>query len=156
MSDPESRPPSLLPRRFEAQVATRPDHPAVVLDDRQLTYRQLDAAANRLARALLERGVQPETLVALCHERSLAMVVSVLAIWKAGGAYVPLDPHSPTERLRQLMTETRPRLLVTSEQVRGRLPSGWETILVDDDHLLDEDEPPGAEPPRVALRPQHL
>jgi len=128
----------------------------VVLDDRQLTYRELDAAANRLARALVERGVQPETLVGLCHERSLAMVVSVLGIWKAAGAYVPLDPDSPTERLRQVVAETRPRLLVTSERVRGRLPTGVETILVDDDHLLDEDEPPGAEPPRVALRPQHL
>ena len=77
---------------FEEQVERTPDAVAVVFEDRQLTYAQLNARANQLARHLRRLGVGPEVLVGLCVERSLEMVVGLLGILKAGGAYVPLDP----------------------------------------------------------------
>ena len=80
---------------FEEQVERTPDATAVVFEDKQLTYRQLNERANQLAHHLQRLGVGPDTLVAICVERSLEMVVGLLGILKAGGAYVPLDPRYP-------------------------------------------------------------
>jgi aspartate racemase len=90
---------SCIHQLFEAQVERTPDAVAVVFEDQQLTYRQLNARANQLARYLQGLGVGPEVLVGICVERSLEMVVGLLGVLKAGGAYVPLDPAYPTERL---------------------------------------------------------
>ncbi|MBW4678259.1 MAG: AMP-binding protein, partial [Desmonostoc geniculatum HA4340-LM1] len=84
---------------FEAQVEKTPDAVAVVFEDEQLTYQELNARANQLAHYLRTLGVKPEVLVGICVERSLSMVIGLLAILKAGGAYVPLDPSYPQERL---------------------------------------------------------
>ena len=84
-----------LHRLFEEQVDRTPDATAVVFEERQLTYRELNQRANQLARHLQKLGVGPDTLVAICVERSLEMVVGLLGVLKAGGAYVPLDPSYP-------------------------------------------------------------
>ena len=90
---------------FEAQAAKTPDAVAVVFEDRQLTYGELNARANRLAHHLRGLGVKPDARVAICVERGLEMVVGLLAILKAGGAYVPLDPAYPQERLGFMLAD---------------------------------------------------
>src|SRR5690349_6155011 len=77
---------------FEEQVDRTPDAIAIQLGSDQLTYRELDCRSNQLARVLVERGVKPETLVAVCFERSPDMIISMLAVLKAGAGYLPLDP----------------------------------------------------------------
>jgi non-ribosomal peptide synthetase component F len=84
--------PATLPELFAAQVARTPDATAVVFEGRSLSYRELDGRANALAHHLRGQGVGPEVVVGLCLERSLEMVVGLIAILKAGGAYLPLDP----------------------------------------------------------------
>jgi amino acid adenylation domain-containing protein len=110
-----------LHRLFAAQAARSPDSVAVVSRDRRLTYRDLNRAANRLARYLRRIGVGPETLVCLCLERSVELVVSVLGVLKAGGAYVPLDPSHPPERLALILEDAGRALaapvLITSGDV---------------------------------------
>nr|BDT34839.1 non-ribosomal peptide synthetase [Myxococcus sp. MH1] len=104
---------------FEEQVARRPDAIAVEFEEERLTYRELNARANRVAYALRERGVKPETRVGLCVERSSGMVAAVLGILKAGGAYVPLDPRHPLERLAFMARDVGLRLVVASRAHRG-------------------------------------
>ncbi|WP_164020355.1 non-ribosomal peptide synthase/polyketide synthase [Pyxidicoccus trucidator] len=107
---------------FEQQVALRPDAIAVEFGDARLTYRELDARANALAHLLRSHGVGPDTLVALCLERSLELIVSLLAILKAGGAYLPLDASYPAQRLAFMLEDAPPRLLLTSRALRAQLP----------------------------------
>ncbi|MFW5762801.1 MAG: amino acid adenylation domain-containing protein [Coleofasciculus sp.] len=107
---------------FEAQVEQTPDAVAVVFEDQQLTYRELNARANQLAHHLQKLGVKPEGLVGLCVERSLEMVVGVLGILKAGGAYVPLDPGYPQERLVFMLEDANVPVLLTTETLLSRLP----------------------------------
>lgn len=97
---------------FEAQVARTPDAPAVEFQGRRLSYRELDAHANRLARHLRKAGVRADTRVAICAERGLEMVVAMLAVLKAGGAYVPLDPVYPVDRLAFMLADSAPCLLL--------------------------------------------
>ncbi|MFZ6180955.1 non-ribosomal peptide synthase/polyketide synthase [Nannocystis pusilla] len=108
--------------RFEEQAARTPDAVALVFGVRQLTYRELDERANQLAHHLRELGVGPEVRVALCVERSLEMLVGLLAILKAGGAYVPLDPSYPQDRLAFMMADARPAVLLTQARLRDSLP----------------------------------
>jgi amino acid adenylation domain-containing protein len=101
---------------FEAQVERSPDAIAVVSEDQQLTYRELNGRANQLAHYLQELGVRAEVLVGLCVERSLEMVIGVLGILKAGGAYVPLDPGYPKERLAFMRQDAHISVLLTQEK----------------------------------------
>ncbi|MFJ2743754.1 amino acid adenylation domain-containing protein [Streptomyces sp. NPDC087440] len=89
--------------------------PAVVFEDSVLSYAELNANANRLARQLVTHGVGPDVLVAIAIPRSPALVVAVLAVLKAGGAYLPLDPHYPAERLAHMVTDARPALLLRTQ-----------------------------------------
>jgi amino acid adenylation domain-containing protein len=109
-------------RMFEAQVERSPDAVAVVFEDTELTYRQLNHWANQLAHHLRSLGVKPEVLVGICLERSLEMVVGLLGILKAGGAYVPLDPATPPERLAFILEDTQTPVIVTQAQLRQNLP----------------------------------
>jgi amino acid adenylation domain-containing protein len=107
---------------FEAQVERTPHAIAVVFEDDKLTYRALNQRANQLAHHLQTLGVGPETLVGLCVERSLELVVGILGILKAGGAYVPLDPTYPRERLAFLAADTGLRVLLTQAHLQSSLP----------------------------------
>ncbi|KGK58242.1 hypothetical protein NC00_07955 [Xanthomonas cannabis pv. phaseoli] len=105
-------PDNTLQALFQAQTMRTPDAVAVICEDRQLTYAQLNAQANQLAHYLIEMGVKPDERVALCMERSVDLVVALLAILKAGGAYVPLDPRYPAERLSYMLFDSAPRALL--------------------------------------------
>jgi amino acid adenylation domain-containing protein len=106
---------------FEAQAEQTPDAIAVVFEDQQLTYRELNARANQLAHHLRKLGVGPEVLVGICLERSLEMVVGLLGILKAGGAYVPLDPTYPRERLAFMLSDSKASVLLTQEKLAAEL-----------------------------------
>lgn len=108
---------------FELQAARTPEAIAVVAGDCQLSYRELDARSNRLARYLQNLGVKPETPVGVALGRSESIITSLLAILKAGGAYVPLDPNHPKERLSLVIEDSHMPVLITSADVQGRLPS---------------------------------
>ena len=106
---------------FEEQVERTPDVVAVVFEDQQLTYRELNARANQLAHHLQKLGVEPEVLVGICVERSLEMAMGLLGILKAGGAYVPLDPAYPQERLTHILSDSRMSVLLTQQRLVSKL-----------------------------------
>jgi amino acid adenylation domain-containing protein/non-ribosomal peptide synthase protein (TIGR01720 family) len=119
---------------FEKQTERTPDNVAVVFENQQLTYAQLNARANQLARYLQELGVGPEVLVVICMERSLEMVIGLMGILKAGGAYVPLDPVLPKERLAFILEDTQASVLLTGQQWSLNLPEcGTHLVFLDTD-----------------------
>src|SRR5215470_3090394 len=101
---------------FERQVDRSPDGVAVVCADRQLSYGELNRRANQLAHYLVERAVVPEGRVGICTDRSLEMMVSILAVLKAGAAYVPLDRTYPEERLNYLLEDAEVRIVLTRQK----------------------------------------
>ncbi|WWF57342.1 condensation domain-containing protein [Pseudomonas trivialis] len=114
------------------QVQRTPHAPALVFGASTLTYSELDTRANQLANALCERGVGPDVLVGICVERSVEMVVGLLAILKAGGAYVPLDPEYPRERLAYMIEDSGVALLLTQDALLTLLPTdGLQVIVLD-------------------------
>ena len=123
---------------FEEQVERTPDDIALVFEEQEMTYRELNKRANQLAHHLQKLGVQPETRVGLCMDRSLEMVVSLLGILKAGGAYVPLDLAYPRERLAFMLQDTQAPVLLAQSQLVELLPTrdvqvvsldpGWQAI----------------------------
>ncbi|HEU4594975.1 MAG TPA: amino acid adenylation domain-containing protein, partial [Pyrinomonadaceae bacterium] len=119
---------------FEAQVELTPGAVAVVCEEEHLSYAELNRRANQLAHHLRAAGVGPDSLVPLCVERSVGMLVGLLGILKAGGGYVPLDPTFPKERLSTMLEVLSPRVIVTQREFAARLPEGVATPL-----LLDED-----------------
>lgn len=108
---------------FERQAEKTPAAAAAVFQDQHISYAQLNAAANRLAHYLRERGAGPETRIALCLERSLEMLVGLLAVLKAGAAYVPIDPDYPLQRRQYLLEDAGCRLLLTSSGLAGSIAS---------------------------------
>jgi amino acid adenylation domain-containing protein len=108
---------------FEAQVEKTPDAIALIFANLELTYRELNNRANQVAHYLQNVGVQPESLVGICMERSLEMVVGILAIMKAGGAYLPLDPTYPQERLAFMLEDAQLSLLLAQPHLIHELPA---------------------------------
>jgi amino acid adenylation domain-containing protein len=106
---------------IERQACETPDAIAVVCGEEQLTYRELSVRSNRLAHRLRALGVGPESLVGLCVDRSLDLVIAPLAIWKAGGAYVPLDPEYPSQRLAFMLEDSGAAVLVTESRFLSKL-----------------------------------
>lgn len=102
---------------FEQQAARTPDATAIIFEGQQLSYRELNRRANRLAHYLRHFGVQPGNLVAICLERSVEMITSLLAVLKAGAVYVPLDPEYPEERLDFLLHDSGAKVLITRERL---------------------------------------
>ncbi|MCS4312507.1 amino acid adenylation domain-containing protein/non-ribosomal peptide synthase protein (TIGR01720 family) [Pseudomonas sp. BIGb0381] len=117
---------------IEAQALAQPDAPALRFNDLSLSYAELNRRANRLAHRLIEAGVGPDVLVGLAVERSIEMVVGLLAVLKAGGAYVPLDPEYPRERLAYMLDDSGVKLLLTQAHLREQLPipQGLETLVL--------------------------
>jgi surfactin family lipopeptide synthetase A len=119
---------------FEAQAAKTPNAIAVVFGNRQLTYSELDRRANQLAHHLIKRGATPDSLIGICLERSLEMVVGLLGILKAGSAYVPLDPAYPRDRIAYMLENAEAPLLVTQQSLTANLPATEaKTVLIDSD-----------------------
>ncbi|MBE9125473.1 MULTISPECIES: non-ribosomal peptide synthetase [unclassified Coleofasciculus] len=114
---------------FEEQVDKTPDAVAVVLDNQKLTYQELNNRANQLAHYLQRMGVKTDVLVGICVERSLEMIVGLLAILKAGGAYVPLDPTYPSERLTYMLEDAQVRVLLTQHRLVEGLPTNDAKVL---------------------------
>ena len=127
---------------IEEQVERTPDAEALVFEGTRFTYRQLNERANRLAHRLRKMGVGPESLVAICAERSLEMVVGLLGIMKAGGAYVPFDPEYPRERLATMLADAQPAVVLMLERLTGILPEhSFPTFFLDRDWPLLREEP---------------
>ncbi|NEP11784.1 MAG: amino acid adenylation domain-containing protein, partial [Symploca sp. SIO2C1] len=119
---------------FEAQVQKTPEAIALVFEEQQLTYSQLNSKANQLAHYLQQLGVGPDMLVGICLERSVEMVVGLLAILKVGGAYVPLDPSYPASRLAQILEDAQLHFLLTDSDSQSQLPTTKTPII-----LIDQD-----------------
>jgi amino acid adenylation domain-containing protein len=121
-----------LHQLFEQQVKLTPDSLALISEFEKVTYRQLNHRVNQLAHYLQKQGVTKETLVALCLERDLDMVVGILAILKAGGAYIPLDPSYPVERLNFMLWDSQASLLITKQEILEKLSlSTAQTVCLD-------------------------
>ncbi|MEH2228579.1 MAG: amino acid adenylation domain-containing protein [Nostoc sp.] len=114
---------------FEAQVQKTPDKIAVVFEEQQLTYAQLNRKANQLANYLQQRGVKPEVLVGLCTERSLLMIIGLLGILKAGGAYLPLDPTLPKEGFASRLQDIEIPVILTQQRLFDNLPTNVAEII---------------------------
>ena len=125
-----------LHQLFEAQAERAPHAVAAVFEEQHLTYGELNARANQLARHLQRLGVGPEARVALCVERSVQMVVGLLGVLKAGGAYVPLDPAYPADRLAFMLEDSQASVLVTQRQLMERLPPHESVVCLDADWSL--------------------
>lgn len=128
----------LVQVRFEAFAASQPDAVALVFGDQVLSYAELNRSANRLAHRLSQLQVAPEQRVAICLERGIDRVVGLLAVLKAGGGYVPLDPDYPPERLRYMLQDSQPRLLLTRRELAERVPAelAVPVLVLDDDDTL--------------------
>jgi amino acid adenylation domain-containing protein len=140
---------------FEVQAEKTPTRIAVAFEEERITYAELNARANRLARHLQQQGVQPDTLVGIFLDRSPEMIVSVLAVMKAGGGYVPLDPAYPMDRLAYMLDDTQVPLLLTQSGLADRLPPHTATLIcLDLQHpQIQEQSDENAE---SAAGPEHL
>ena len=143
----------LIHQRFEQQVLQTPNHPAVIWGDNQWDYHTLNQAANRLAHYLLAQGVETATLVGLCVNRSIDMVVAILAILKAGGAYVPLDPNYPSARLHTLIADTELKFLLVESA--GSWPESVQVIELGDIADGIADDGANTNPPSPHHNPHH-
>ncbi len=121
--------PSCLHELFEAQAAKTPAATALRREDETVTYADLDARANRLARHLQGMGVAPETLVAICLARSPALVTAILAVLKSGGAYLPIDPDYPREQIASMLEDSRASVVLTESQHLHLVPRPGPTAL---------------------------
>ncbi|MBK0060073.1 amino acid adenylation domain-containing protein [Pseudomonas sp. S44] len=142
-------------QRIEEQARLRPEAIAVTLDDRQLSYGQLEAQANHLAHRLLAQGVGPEVRVGLVAERSLEMIVAILATLKAGAAYVPMDPSAPAQRLAYMMADSGIALLLVQPHLAARVQGAQDVRQL----MLEPLSPqPLADPgaPQLACDPRQL
>jgi amino acid adenylation domain-containing protein/non-ribosomal peptide synthase protein (TIGR01720 family) len=127
-----------LSELFEAQVARTPDLPAVVFEGGAVSYAELDARANRLARLLIQWGAGPERIVALALPRSVQIVVAQLAVVKAGAAFLPVDPGYPAERIAFMLADAGPVLVITLDELVAQLPfpEGVAVLAVDSAEMI--------------------
>jgi amino acid adenylation domain-containing protein len=119
-----------LHQLFEVQVQKTPEATALIFENQTLTYKELDDRANQLATYLQELGVKPDVLVGICLERSLSMIIAILAVLKAGGAYVPLDPTYPVERLNYMLQDTQTGILLTQASLNLDLDLSQQQIKI--------------------------
>ena len=124
---------------FEEQVKKTPDTIAIVFEDKSLTYRELNARANQLARVLRGKGVQADSIVAIMAERSLEMIIGILGILKAGGAYLPIDPAYPSERINFMLKDSGTGFLLAQRGLTENTEYGGETLYIDDEKTYTGD-----------------
>ncbi|NEW06407.1 amino acid adenylation domain-containing protein [Paenibacillus sp. SYP-B3998] len=124
---------------FEEQAERNPDAVAVVFENQQLTYGELNERANRLARTLRTVGVQADNLVGLMADRSLDMIVGILAILKSGGAYVPIDPEYPEERIRYMIEDSGTQVMLAQRHLQERIPLQSTFVPLDDEESYNDD-----------------
>ncbi len=144
-----------VPQLVAARAAAAPHTPALIMGAESLTYRELNHRASRLANYLIALGVESESLVGLCLDRSTTAVVCALGILKAGGAYLPLDPAYPTERLAFMLADAQPRVLITNKEMAAQLPAGpWRVVAIDRGNAeLDRQS---TDPPIIDIAPDQL
>ncbi|PSB59231.1 non-ribosomal peptide synthetase [Chamaesiphon polymorphus] len=148
---------SCIHQLVEAQVDRTPDEIAVSFENQHLTYRELNQKANQLAHYLCGLGVKPETLVGICCDRSLDMVLGVLGILKAGGAYVPLDPAYPQERIAFMADDARVHVLLTQSHLQADLPpSSAQIVCLDRDWNAISEVNNGSQPPITGVTAANL
>ncbi|MFH7025972.1 MAG: amino acid adenylation domain-containing protein [Heteroscytonema crispum UTEX LB 1556] len=147
-----------LHQLFEIQVEKTPDAVAVKFADKHLTYRELNNRANQLAHYLQSLGVQPETLVGICIQRCLEMVVGLLGILKAGGAYVPIDPGYPSERITYMLEDSQVSILLTQSNLIVSLPTqANHTICLDSDwDKISQNSQNNYTNPKSGVKPENL
>lgn len=115
---------------FEEQVLLYPSNIAVVYEGNELSYQKLNEKANQLAHKLIEEGVIADSLVAICVERSLEMIIGLFAILKAGGAYVPIDPNYPSDRIEYMIEDSNAKVLLTLSTIKSTLPKTLAKIII--------------------------
>ncbi|MBL4661421.1 MAG: amino acid adenylation domain-containing protein, partial [Alcanivoracaceae bacterium] len=121
---------------FEQKVDAAPDSLAMVFANQSLNYSELNAKANQLAHYLLEQGAQPDNLIGICIERSMDMIVAILATLKAGAAYLPLDPAYPLDRLKYMLEDSRVELILSQEHLLNDLKIAEQRVILIDDPSL--------------------
>ena len=149
---------------FEEQAEQHPDNIALIFEDEELTYKALNERANQVAHYLIAQGVKPDTLVGLCVERSLEMVIGLIGILKAGGAYVPIDPDYPEERIRYMLEDSGVNILLSQSYLCERLPvSTQRVVYLDSDEdgegqagIISSQSSENIPKDRIALNSQHL
>ncbi|MCY8881064.1 amino acid adenylation domain-containing protein [Bacillus spizizenii] len=124
---------------FEEQANRTPDQVAVVYEENQLTYQELNEKANQIARTLQSEGVHPDQPVGIMAERSLEMIVGLFGILKAGGAYVPIDPTYPEERIRYILEDSDTKLLLVQHHLREKVPFTGKVLDMEDPQTFSED-----------------
>lgn len=122
---------------FEEQVNKVPDHIAVVFENRRLTYKELNARANQMAKVLRNKGVKPDSIVGIMIDRSIEMIVGILGVLKAGGAYLPIDPNYPTERINYILEDSCTTMLLTQSHLKDRVSYQGEVIDIEDDYIYE-------------------
>ncbi|WP_189093961.1 non-ribosomal peptide synthetase [Nocardia jinanensis] len=146
-SDPPPAPPATLADLLAAAVAHDPDATATVFDGQHTSYRELDECSNRLARALVRRGVGPEDIVAIGLPRSPESILATWAVAKSGAAFLPVDPTYPTQRITHITSDAQATLGLTTSSVRTQLPDAIDWLTLDE--LRDADSRPVADDERV-------
>jgi amino acid adenylation domain-containing protein len=149
-NDPAGAPAATVVELFQRQAASRPDAPAVVAADGELTYRELNQRANRLAGQLRTLGAGPERVIGVCLDHGVDRLVVLLAVAKSGAAYLPLDPGFPADRLRFLLADSGAVLTIVSRSLRGSLPAGIGPLLEADGEIPGLAGTEAADPPPAA------
>ncbi|MFD2467580.1 amino acid adenylation domain-containing protein [Amycolatopsis silviterrae] len=143
--------PGCFPDLFARRAAQTPDRPAIHCSGQELTYAQLDAAANRLARYLRASGLGPESTVGVCLERSVDAVIALVGVLKSGAAYVPFDPANPPERLAYLVEDARTAAVVTEERYASLFTDSGCPVVT-----LDQTAETSSDSPEWIVEPDHL
>ncbi|MBI6548641.1 non-ribosomal peptide synthetase, partial [Xenorhabdus lircayensis] len=150
----------LIHQLFEQQAESTPDAIALVYQETQLSYTELNHHANQLAHHLIASGVRPDDRVAICVDRSLEMIIGIYGILKAGAGYIPLDPEYPTERLVYQLTDSKPALLLTQQHLQAHLPvTDVPVWLLDDENqqnTLAQQPTHNPDARQLGLLPHHL
>ncbi|MCK4260422.1 MAG: amino acid adenylation domain-containing protein [Halanaerobiales bacterium] len=124
---------------FEEQVEKNTNNVAVIYDGMSITYKELNEKANQLARVLRESGVKPDTFVGIMVERSIEMMLGILAILKSGGAYVPIDPHYPAPRIKYMLDDSKAKILLTQERFLTKIKEEYNVLNLEDRSLYTGD-----------------